>query len=100
MEARSANTQPIRELSVRARYALVASGLWLRIGFIGVSGVAAGLLQLTNGDVRPISALALAIGGGVLAMSSWWRAGAVLESADEPARMAPPRGRDHALAGA
>jgi len=100
MEARSVNTQPIRELSTRARRALMESGLWMRIGFIGASGVAAGLIQLINGDVRPISAVALALGGGVLAVSSWWRAGAVLDSADEPARMVPPTDRDHVLAGA
>ena len=100
MEARIANTQPIRDLSKSARRALVESGLWLRIGFIGASGVAAGIIQLLGGEGKPISALALAVGGGVLATLSWRRAGAILESADQPASTAPSTGREHALAGA
>lgn len=94
------NTQPIRDQSKRARHALVESGLWLRIGFIGASGVAAGIIQLLGGEVKPISALALAVGGGVLATLSWRRARAVLESADPLTSIAPSTGRDHALAGA
>ena len=100
MEARIVNTQPIRKLSKRARRALVESGVWLRIGFIGASGVAAGIIQLLGGEVKPISALALAVGGGVLATLCWRRAGALLESADKLTSIAPSTGRDHALAGA
>jgi hypothetical protein len=100
MEARIVTTQPIRDLSRSVRHALVESGLWLRIGFIGASGVAAGIIQLLGGEVKPISALALAVGGGVLATLSWRRAGFVLESADKPTSIAPSTGRDHALAGA
>ena len=74
MEARIVNTQPIRDLSKSARRALVECGLWLRIGFIGASGVAAGIIQLLGGEVKPLSALALAVGGGVLAALSWRRA--------------------------
>ena len=102
MEARIVNTQPIRDLSKRARRALVESGLWLRIGFIGASGVAAGLIQLFDGEVKPLSALALAVGGGVLAAVSWWRARTVLENADGatagPA-VTPSCASDRALAG-
>lgn len=99
MEARIVNTQPIRDLSRRGRHALVESGLWLRIGFIGASGVAAGIIQLLGGEVKLVSALALAVGGGVLAALSWRRAGTILDSADQPTSTAPPTGRDHALAG-
>jgi hypothetical protein len=101
MEARIVNTQPIRNLSKRARCALVESGLWLRIGFIGASGLAAGIIQLLGSEVKPIPALALTLGGGVLAALSWRRAGAILNSADEPtAPVAPSSAHDHALAGA
>jgi hypothetical protein len=100
MEARIVNTQPIRDLSKSARRALVESGLWLRIGFIGASGVAAGIIQLLGGEVKPISALALAVGGGVLATLSWRRASVILESAEKPRSIAPSTGRDHALASA
>ena len=100
MEGRLASTQPLRAMNRRARRSLVWSGLWIRIGFIGASGVAAGIIQLLGGEVKPISALALAVGGGVLATLSWRRAGAILDGADKPASAAPPTGRDHALAGA
>ncbi len=100
MEARIVNTQPIRDLNRTGRRALVESGVWLRIGFIGASGVAAGIIQLLGGEAKPISALALAIGGGVLATLSWRRAGAILECADRSTSVAPASGRDHALAGA
>ena len=100
MEVRIANTQPIRDLSKSARRALVESGLWLRIGFIGASGVAAAIVQLLGGEVKPISALALAVGGGVLATLSWRRAWANLDSADQLAPVAPSTGPDRALAGA
>ena len=100
MEARIVNTQPIRDLSKSARHALVESGLWLRIGFIGASGVAAGILQLLGTDAKPISALALAVGSGIVATLSWRRAGAILENADQLISTAPTTGRDHALAGA
>lgn len=100
METRTANTQPIRDLSKRAQRGLVESGLWLRIGFIGACGVAAAIIQLLGGEVKPISALALAVGGGILAALSWWRAGAILERADKLTSIAPSADRDHALAGA
>jgi len=100
MEARIVNTQPIRDLSKSARHALVESGLWLRIGFIGASGVAAGIIQLLGADAKPISALALAVGGGVLATLCWRRAEAILENADKLTSTSPTTGRDHALAGA
>jgi len=101
MEARIVHTQPIRDLSKSARRALAESGLWLRIGFIGASGVAAGIVQLLGGEVKPISALALAVGGVILATLSWRRAGAILESADKPtSSIAPSTDRDQALAGA
>jgi len=44
--------------------------------------------------------LALAVGGGVLAVLSWRRARIVIESADQATPIVPSAGRDHALAGA
>jgi len=83
MEDGIENSYPTQELRMKARRALVACGMWLRVGLIGASGVAAGLMQLVDGEVRPLSALALAVGGGLLAAASWFRARAVLESADK-----------------
>jgi hypothetical protein len=83
MENQIANAYPMPELSNRARWALVSCGLWLRIGFVGASGLAAALLQLLNGEMKPLSALALAATAGTLLAVAWWRARAVLDVADE-----------------
>jgi membrane protein implicated in regulation of membrane protease activity len=59
--------------------ALLACSLWLHVGFIGAVAVAAGLIQLFDGEVSLSSALALAISGAVLTAASWRRARMVLE---------------------
>lgn len=81
--------------------ALFVCGLWLRAAFVGASGFAIGLIQLIDGGMKPVSALALAIGGGALAVVSWWRARAALDPAAEAgSSAAPARGpvRSHGLA--
>jgi hypothetical protein len=72
---------------------LVACSLWLHIGFIGASASAVGLLWLFGGEAEWLSALALAISGGMLAAASWRRARTVLgyaERAPALASVAPP----------
>ena len=83
---RSAGPNPIPGMHGKTRFALVECGLWLGIAFVGASSVTAGALQLFTGDVRPLSALALAVGGGIAAGISGWRARTVLETADRAAR--------------
>jgi hypothetical protein len=68
----------------RARRALVAWGLWLRAGVVGVAALAAGPVLAFNGDIRPTSALALVLGGGVLAALSWSRLRGALVQGDAP----------------
>ena len=82
MENRIENAHGVPELSRRDRNALVACGLWLRLGFIGACGFAGVLLQLLNGEMKPLSAVALLVGAGTLAAVSWWRARAVLDVCD------------------
>jgi hypothetical protein len=60
----------------------VACSLWLHIGFIGASALAAGLLQVFDGEARWPFALALTFSGGVLAATSWRRGLTVLERGD------------------
>ncbi len=105
MEDAIVNAYPTPELSRRARRALLACGLWLRVGFVGACGGALGLAQLLDGTMKPLPALALVIGGGALAAVSWWRGHVVLDNADKPAdateraaEVSPPHG-DRALAG-
>jgi len=71
--------------------ALVACSLWLHIGFIGASALAAGLLQLFDGEARWPFALALAFSGGVLPAASWRRGLIVLERADGDQSSLPMR---------
>jgi hypothetical protein len=54
--------------------ALLACSIWLRVGFVGASVAAVGLLQLF--DLRPSwpSGLALLLCGAVVAAASWRRA--------------------------
>ena len=70
------------ELRKKTGRALIECGLWLRIGFIGACGLAAGLLQLFDGKVKPLPALALAVSGAALAAMSWWRGRTVLDIVD------------------
>jgi hypothetical protein len=102
MEDSIVKTRPSPAPVERPGPALLACGLWLRAAFAGASGFAIGLIQLVDGGVKPVSALALAIGGGALAVVGWWRARAALDPAAEAGSSAQPaRGsvRSHGLAG-
>jgi hypothetical protein len=77
------NTYPATEDSNRSSYSLLACGLWLHIGTIGAFGLAGVLHQMFNGEMQPLSALALAAGAGLVMVMSWRRAVAVLDVDDE-----------------
>jgi hypothetical protein len=66
------------------RRALFVYGLWLHIGYVGTVALAAGLLQLLDGESQWLSALALVFFGCMLAAASWRRGLTALEDA-EPA---------------
>ncbi len=68
----------------RARGALIVWGLWLRAGLVGLAALAAGPMLAFAGDIRPLSALALVVGGGLLAALSWSRLRTHLYEADAP----------------
>ena len=77
---------------IENRRALLVSSVWLRVGFIGATAVAAGVLQLLEGDFAWLSPLALAFCGGVLAAVSWSRARTVLDL-DHPTSARQASGR-------
>ena len=64
---------------------VVAFGMWLRVGFVGASAVAVGLIHLFGGEVKLLSALALTAGGLALAFFSWRRARMALDGMDDAA---------------
>ena len=69
--------------------ALVACSLWLHVGFVGAAALAAGLIQLFDGEANWLSALGLALSGGVLAAACWLRSRTVLERAERASAVAP-----------
>ena len=80
-----------RESRVRADRALFASSLWLRVGFIGASAAATGLVGLTYSYSNSLSALALVISGVVLAVAGWHRGRRVLERVERADPVRPSR---------
>jgi hypothetical protein len=62
-----------------AEHALVASGMWLRVGFVGASALAATLAMLFRGEAPALLTLATGFGGGVLAALAWRHARVVLD---------------------
>ncbi|HSS70921.1 MAG TPA: hypothetical protein VLQ46_09755 [Casimicrobiaceae bacterium] len=63
---------------------LLTCSLWLHGGFVGAVAVAAGLIQLFDGEASAFSALVLALSGGVLAAACWHRARTVLLEDPKP----------------
>jgi len=80
MQMNTGFTLDLRSASWRA---LVASVVWLRVGFIGASTLMIGLIMLFTGEARPLYAFAGAIAGGVVAALAWRRSWVVLTYADE-----------------
>ena len=81
-----------------SRRGLVASNLWLHVGFIGASVLAAGLVQLFDGEPGWPWALPMALVGGLVAAASWRRSLDVLEDAGRAASAAadaPKEPRSH-----
>ena len=64
MENQPVNVYQMPELDGPAGRALLACGLWMRLGFVGASAVAVGVIQLFGNEASPLSALALAVGRG------------------------------------
>jgi hypothetical protein len=62
---------------------LVTCSLWMLIGFVGATAVAAGVLQLFDGEANWLSALALIVCGGILTATSWHRGRIVLDDAEQ-----------------
>jgi hypothetical protein len=62
--------------------ALVASSLWLHVGFVGACALAAGLIQLFDGQTTWLSALSLGFCGGALATAGWRRGRSILDRAE------------------
>lgn len=79
---RSMYTRYAPGLSSPEGRAIAVSGMWARVGFVGASLLATGLVLLSNHSVGALSSLALVLGGGALATYGWRNAWKVLDRID------------------
>jgi len=103
MENRSPIMYEVPELDAKARRVLIVCGLWMRLGFVGASVAAVGVIQLFGGEASAFWALAMTAGGLALARLSWRRAQAAIGGADAPAaptEVAPKSRRGRMVASA
>jgi len=84
-------SHPMPELQNNADRAVMASSLWLHIGYIGVTALAGGVLMLFDAEAKWLSALALAFSGAALAVVSWHRSLIVLERAERALSVVPDK---------
>jgi len=82
MEIRRISARYTPEISGEALQALTAGGAWLRLGSAGALTLAAGLVFAFRGEAELSSALALILGGGLVAAVCLRRAWTILERAD------------------
>ena len=76
------NIYPGPELRGKTPWPLVASSLWLRLGFVAASGVVVALIELYKGEADLLAALAWIFGCAWLAALSWRRAKLSLDQLD------------------
>ena len=71
--------------------AFVASGLWLRAGFVGASVFAIGLIMLFTGEASALTALTCLVAGGAFAAFAWRRSWAALNRIETSLPVTPAR---------
>src|ERR1700730_9074581 len=76
------NIYPGPELRGKTPWPLVASSLWMRLGFVGAIGAVVALVELYKGEADVLPALAWIFGGTWLAAASWRRAKVLLDRLD------------------
>ena len=65
-----------------ATWPMIASGLWLRVGFVGASAVLIAVLRAFDGDVNLLTTLLTALAGTAVAAWSWRKGWQALIRAD------------------
>ena len=63
------NIYPDPALRGKPPWPLIASSLWLRLGFVAATGAVMMLIELYKGEASPLAALAWIFGGAWLAAS-------------------------------
>jgi len=78
------------------RVTLIVCGLWLRVVFVGMSLLGAGIAVLLEGATVSVPVIASLGGGGLLAAFAWKRARAALARIDSVAMAEEPPSADNA----
>ena len=73
---------PDPALRGKTPWPLLASSLWLRLGFVAATGAVVALTELFKGELNVLAALAWIFGGVALAALSWRRAKFLLDRLD------------------
>jgi hypothetical protein len=76
------------ERSSNPGMSLFAFGVWIRLGFVGVSAVIAALVCLADPQTPVAPAVAAALAGAALAAFSWRRVKRALDEDDTEAHLA------------
>jgi hypothetical protein len=76
------NIYPDPALRGKTPWPLIASSLWLRLGFVAATGAVVALTELYKGEASLLAALAWIFGGAWLTTLSWRRARALLGRLD------------------
>jgi hypothetical protein len=76
------NIYPDPALKGKTPWPLVASSLWLRLGFVAATGAVVALTELYKGESDLAAALAWIFGGAWLAALSWRRAIVLIDRLD------------------
>ena len=74
---------PDPALGGKTPWPLIASSLWLRLGFVAATGVVVALTELYKGELNVLAALAWIFGGAWLTALSWRRAKFLLDRLDD-----------------
>jgi hypothetical protein len=69
-------------LGDKTPWPLIASSLWLRLGFVAATGAVVALTELYKGELNVLAALAWVFGGAWLTVLSWRRAKLLLDRLD------------------
>jgi hypothetical protein len=73
---------PDPALGGKTPWPLIASSLWLRLGFVAATGAVVALTELYKGELNVLAALAWIFGGAWLTALSWRRAKFLLDRLD------------------
>jgi hypothetical protein len=76
------NIYPDPALRGKTPWPVIASSMWLRLGFVAVCAVVVALTELYKGDANPLAAVAWIFGGAWVAALSWRRAKVLLDRMD------------------